>query len=49
MISKKMVSQQPYLEEYIEGEKECMISVKGPYTVELYEVIEDQNYIYFAC
>lgn len=26
-----------------------MISVKGPYTVELYEVIEDSDYIYFAC
>ena len=41
MISKRIIVKEPYMEEYIEGEKECMMSLKSPYVVRLYNVEED--------
>jgi len=49
MISKKVLNKDPFMEEYIEGEKDCMMSVKSMYIMELFSVEEDENYIYFVC
>lgn len=38
MISKKALNKQPYLQEYLDGEKECMMNVKSRYVMELYDV-----------
>lgn len=35
--------------EYIEGEKNCMMSVKSKYVMELISVEEDESYFYFIC
>lgn len=49
MISNKIIQKDPYLEEYLEGEKDAMMSIKNRYVVELYAFEEDENYKYFVC
>ena len=49
MISKKILLKDPFMAEYLEGEKECMMSVKSPYVMEFYGFEEDEEYIYFIC
>ena len=49
MISKKILQKDPFMEEYLEGEKECMMSVKSQYVMELFGFEEDDNYQYFIC
>jgi len=49
MINKKIIQKDPYLEEYLEGEKDVMMSVKSKYIMELYAFEEDDNYKYFIC
>lgn len=49
MINKKIIEKDPYLIEYLEGEKEVMMSVKSQYIMELYAFEEDDNYMYFIC
>lgn len=49
MISKRIIQKDPYLEEYLDGEKEVMMSVKSKYIMELYAFEEDDNYKYFIC
>lgn len=49
MISKKIFQKDPFMEEYLEGEKECMKTVKSQYVMELLDFEEDENYQYFIC
>lgn len=49
MVSRKMIQKQPYMEDYLEGQKEVMMSIKSPHVVELYSYEEDQNFKYFIC
>ena len=41
LISKKSLNKEPYLREYLDGEKDCMMSVKSKYIMELIHVDED--------
>lgn len=46
LISVKMIEAEPHLRGYLEGEIECMRSMKSPYIIKLYDVQEDKNFIY---
>lgn len=49
MIKKKMLQKDPYLEEYLEGEIDCMLDVDSPYIMKLYSFEEDENFKYMVC
>jgi serine/threonine protein kinase len=38
MISKRSLNKEPFLQEYLDGEKDCMMSVKSKYIMELIKV-----------
>lgn len=38
MISKRSLNKEPFLQEYLDGEKDCMTSVKSKYIMELIKV-----------
>jgi serine/threonine protein kinase len=41
-----MIEAEPHLREYLDGEIECMKSMSSPYITKLFDVEEDENYIY---
>ena len=49
MVSKKIIQKDPYLLEYLEGEKDVMLTVENKFVMKLLGFEEDENYKYFIC
>lgn len=49
LINKKLIEKDPYLEEYLDGEKECMMSFKSQYIMRLIDFSEDEKFMYMIC
>jgi serine/threonine protein kinase len=43
-----MIEAEPHLRDYLDGEIECMKSMNSSYIIRLYDVKEDENYIYLV-
>ena len=46
LISVKMIEAEPHLQEYLDGEIECMKTLDSPYIIKLYSVEQDNDYYY---